>query len=67
MCDDMKLPEGMSCVDCSHIRRCMALGIFGEDEYPSSVKSCDWSPSRFNKSVISEPLKNCPISGVGGW
>lgn len=43
--DKMKLPTGVTCGDCRHIRRCKA--IFGHVE---SDVSCDWSPSRFSAS-----------------
>jgi hypothetical protein len=39
---DMNLPEGKTCIDCYHFRRCNAIyGHIAEDEV------CDWSPSRF--------------------
>lgn len=42
--DDMDLPEGKTCGDCVHCRRCTLIyGHIPEDE------SCDWSPSRFNE------------------
>jgi hypothetical protein len=40
--DKMKLPAGVTCGDCFHIRRCKA--IFGHVETDTT---CDWSPSRF--------------------
>lgn len=40
--DDMGLPEGKTCSDCAHCRRCcLMFGHIPEDQ------SCDWSPSRF--------------------
>lgn len=42
MADD-QLPEGMTCVDCGHWRRCKAL-ISTID--PTNTR-CDWDPSRF--------------------
>jgi len=40
--DNMNLPEGKTCGDCAHCRRCtLMFGHIPEDE------SCDWSPSRF--------------------
>ena len=42
----MKLPSGITCGDCRHIRRCKA--IFGHTE---TDVSCDWSPSKFQHSV----------------
>lgn len=40
--DQMKLPKGITCGDCYHIRRCKA--IYGHTETDTY---CDWSPSRF--------------------
>ena len=40
--DKMRLPKGITCGDCVHIRRCK--GIFGHVETDTY---CDWSPSRF--------------------
>ena len=41
--DDMNLPEGKTCADCVHCRRCtLMFGHIPEDEV------CDWSPSRFH-------------------
>jgi len=45
--DKMKLPAGVTCGDCMHIRRCKA--IFGHVE---SDITCDWSPSRFQRAVV---------------
>jgi hypothetical protein len=40
--DRMNLPEGMTCGDCVHCRRCtMMYGHIPADEV------CDWAPSRF--------------------
>lgn len=40
--DKMRLPAGITCGDCVHIRRCKAIyGHVEADTY------CDWSPSRF--------------------
>jgi hypothetical protein len=36
------LPEGKTCADCIHVRRCVAM--FGGD--PGNT-SCDWIPSRY--------------------
>lgn len=42
----MNLPEGKTCGDCVHCRRCTAMfGHIPADE------SCDWSPSRFREAV----------------
>jgi hypothetical protein len=40
--DKMRLPAGVTCGDCVHIRRCKL--IFGHVETDTY---CDWSPSRF--------------------
>ena len=41
--DKMNLPEGKTCGDCVHCRRCtMMFGHIPADEV------CDWSPSRFH-------------------
>lgn len=39
--DKMRLPPGLTCGDCKHIRRCKAM--FGHTEADTY---CDWSPSR---------------------
>lgn len=44
--DKMRLPVGISCGYCSHIKRCKA--IFGHVETDSY---CDWSPSRFVAAI----------------
>jgi hypothetical protein len=45
--DKMNLPEGKTCGDCAHCRRCTSMfGHIPEDE------SCDWSPSRFTPVKI---------------
>ncbi|OLU23112.1 hypothetical protein BVH03_23075 [Pseudomonas sp. PA15(2017)] len=47
--DDMDLPEGMTCGDCRHARRCIAMfGHIAED------LSCDWSPSRFQAATVQQ-------------
>ncbi|WP_325950216.1 hypothetical protein [Pseudomonas putida] len=44
--DQMNLPEGKTCGDCVHCRRCtLMFGHIPADE------SCDWSPSRFREAV----------------
>ena len=41
----MNLPEGKTCGDCVHIRRCNAIfGHMATDEH------CDWFPSKFRAS-----------------
>lgn len=43
--DRMNLPEGKTCGDCVHTRRCtMMFGHIAEDE------ACDWTPSRFREA-----------------
>lgn len=49
--DMMRLPGGMTCGDCVHIRRCSM--IFGHTE---TDMDCDWSPSRF-RAKASQPTK----------
>jgi len=42
--DDMDLPDGKTCADCFHCRRCVLMfGHIPADEV------CDWSPSRFRE------------------
>ena len=44
---EMNLPEGKTCGDCVHSRRCsLIFGRIPTDEV------CDWSPSRFQAKVI---------------
>ncbi len=38
----MQLPEGKTCADCAHCKRCTSM--FGAR--PENV-TCDWAPSRF--------------------
>lgn len=40
--DKMRLPQGTTCGECAHFRRCSM--IFGHTETDTF---CDWSPSRF--------------------
>lgn len=40
--DDMKLPEGKTCGDCTHFGRCKWLF-----NCKPANKTCDWAPSRF--------------------
>ena len=40
--DDMALPDSMTCGDCVHLPRCVA--VFGS--HPENTK-CDFSPSKF--------------------
>ena len=47
--DRMNLPEGMTCGDCVHSRRCtMMYGHIPADEV------CDWAPSRFLQAASVE-------------
>jgi hypothetical protein len=39
---EMKLPEGKTCGDCKHIKRCKAFGYAQPDR-----RDCDFYPSRF--------------------
>jgi hypothetical protein len=39
----MKLPEGKTCGDCIHIKRCLAFGFTKSEER----KECDFFPRRF--------------------
>jgi hypothetical protein len=47
--DKMNLPEGKTCGDCVHARRCTTMfGHIPADE------ACDWAPSRFCEAVAVE-------------
>ena len=48
--DGMDLPEGKTCGDCTHCRRCTL--IFG---HIPADESCDWYPSRFTEKKQVEP------------
>jgi hypothetical protein len=49
--DDMDLPDGMTCADCVHCRRCcLMFGHIPED------RSCDWSPSRFQARPVAAAI-----------
>lgn len=45
--DKMNLPDGKTCGDCGHFRRCNL--IFG---HVAGDEVCDWAPSRF---VAAQP------------
>lgn len=46
---DMNLPEGKTCGDCGHFRRCnLIFGHIAADEV------CDWAPSRFRPSAAQQ-------------
>jgi len=51
--DKMRLPSGVTCGDCRHIKRCKAM--FGHVEADAY---CDWSPSRFAAAVNHTPQVN---------
>lgn len=40
--EEMKLPEGKTCADCTNVARCIAFGCTTFD-----ATSCDWWPNRF--------------------
>lgn len=47
--DGMNLPDGKTCGDCVHCRRCtLMFGHIPADEV------CDWSPSRFRLAATVE-------------
>ena len=49
--DRMNLPDGMTCGDCVHCRRCtLMFGHIPADEV------CDWSPSRFKQAAGVESV-----------
>jgi len=43
--DDMLLPSGRSCADCTNYHRCRAF--IGAKWINEKSTRCDWSPSRF--------------------
>jgi hypothetical protein len=43
--NDRQLPDGKTCADCVHYRRCLWLVY----TVASHNKECDWSPSRFKE------------------
>ncbi|RMO77244.1 hypothetical protein ALQ35_100237 [Pseudomonas fluorescens] len=45
--DQMNLPEGKTCGDCVHCKRCTAMF-----SHIPADESCDWSPSRFREAVL---------------
>ena len=55
--DKMRLPRGVSCGDCVHIRRCKAM--FGHVETDTD---CDWSPSRFRAQSTAQPTDGAAAS-----
>jgi hypothetical protein len=47
--DDMALPEGKTCSDCAHWKRCSNL----IDDLDGTETTCDWAPSRFRESNLN--------------
>lgn len=45
-----KLPEGKTCSDCAHWKRCSAL----IDDLEGTETHCDWAPSRFKAETSIE-------------
>lgn len=45
--EDMKLPAGKTCSDCTHAARCEAFGFSQAHE-----TSCDFWPNRFKLRVV---------------
>lgn len=43
--DTMRLPDGKSCADCAHFKRC--LWLIGDQWINDKAKRCDFAPSRF--------------------
>lgn len=56
--DKMRLPAGVTCGNCHHIRRCKT--IFGHTE---SDTYCDWSPSRFVAGNVR--CEHCTVGMIG--
>lgn len=51
----MDLPEGKTCADCAHFRRCnLMFGHIAADEV------CDWSPSRFYPASVPAGAPEVP-------
>jgi hypothetical protein len=44
---DMVIPDGKTCGDCQHLRRCTAL----IGARPGN-RACDWSPHRFTQAIL---------------
>ena len=54
---EMDLPDGKTCADCAHCRRCcMMFGHIPEDEV------CDWHPSRFRPVTPNAELRGRPLA-----
>lgn len=45
--EEMKLPQGKTCGDCAHIKRCLAFGFTR-----ATATSCDFHPSRFRAPAV---------------
>lgn len=46
--EDMDLPPGRTCADCTHVERCRWLISVDETN-----THCDWSPSRFRLPIAA--------------
>ena len=58
--DKMRLPKGVTCGDCVHIRRCSAIyGHTATDTY------CDWSPSRLQLKPAAPAAEAKTCLGCG--
>ncbi len=51
--DDMKLPPGRSCADCTNYHRCLAF--IGPAYINENATRCDWAPSRFRLADANTP------------
>lgn len=49
---DLTIPDGKTCGDCVHIRRCKVL--FGHVE---SDTCCDWHPIRFRAALLAKEVQ----------
>lgn len=57
---DMDLPEGKTCSDCVHFRRCnLMFGHIAADEV------CDWSPSRYRAAAPAQGEKASALPAGG--
>ena len=61
--DSMRLPEGYTCADCVHIKRCLAFGYSWAER-----KQCDFYPNKFQLSMSAPVRKPTPpaVSGERG-
>lgn len=60
--DDMALPEGKSCADCTNFNRCVAF--IGPKFINDKSTHCDWSPSRFR--LPASPPPATPLRAAAG-